>query len=61
MALYLLLGGYDEVVGAGLDEVAQRLDHKVGKEVVGGQNHGYGECFGLLSALTMVRMKLHWN
>ena len=66
----MLLGGRGVVVGghvvdkafsASLDEVAQGFDLNVGKEVVGGQNHGFRGCFPLLPALTMVRMKLHWE
>ena len=59
----VVVGGHvvDKAFGASLDEVAKWLDHKVGKEVVGGQNHGSRGCFPLLPALTMVRMKLHWE
>ena len=54
----VVVGGHvvDKALGASLDEVAQGLDHKVGKEVVGRKNHGFRGCFPLLPALTMVRL-----
>ena len=57
----VVVGGHavDNAFSASLDVVAQGFDHKVGKEVVGGQNRGFRGCFRLLPALTMVRMKLH--
>ena len=59
----VVVGGnvVDKVFGASLDEVAQGLDQKVGKEVVEGQNHCYGGCFAWLPSLTVVRMKFHWE
>ena len=67
MPLCLLLGGHGNVVGGhgvdkafsvGLGEGGPGLDLKVGKGIVGGQNHGYSGCFALLPALAMVTMKL---
>ena len=52
MPLHPLLGGHGEVVGGhvvdkaygvGLGEGGPGFDHKVGKEVVEGQNHGLGD------------------
>ena len=70
LSLYVLLGGHgvvvgghvvDKVFGASLMRLPKSLTIRLAKKLLEGKITALGGCFPLLPALTMVRMKLHWE